>query len=198
MDQIYQTRLSCSDPATLDSLMAKGWQAELEKDHEVSFYPGNPAEIISKWTNPIRELRLMSKEYPVMVFTAELTCTTDEHPVTHVLEFINGEEREIYQRPNYSIQFYPPAQYIGQPYYELMDNAVEVFQRVDVSRGEEGILVVDPVLHEIQIMVEGAEYLIKVRKQGYNVEVAECLKKRPGTVGKWLDMTKELKDKYAI
>lgn len=198
MDQIYQTRLSCSDTATLDSLMAEGWQAELEKDHEVNFSPGNPAEIISKWTNPIREIRLMSREYPGLVFTAELTCTTDEHPVTHVLEFINGEEREIYQRPNYSIQFYPPAQYIGQPYFELMDNAVEVFQRVDVSRGEVGIMVVDPVPQLIQVVVENAEYQIKVMKQGYNVEVTECLKRRPGTAGKWLDVEKELRDRYSI
>ena len=198
MDQIYQTRLSCSDTATLDSLMAEGWQAELEKDHEVNFSPGNPAEIISKWTNPIREIRLMSLVYPGLVFTAELTCTTDEHPVTHVLEFINGEEREIYQRPNYSIQFYPPAQYIGQPYFELMDNAVEVFQRVDVSRGEVGIMVVDPVPQLIQVVVENAEYQIKVMKQGYNVEVTECLKRRPGTAGKWLDVEKELRDRYSI
>ena len=198
MEQINETILSCSDMEGLNRVMTEKWETVLLREHDARFTPGQPITITSTWTTPIGVIRQMSRENPELKFTADLTCMTDENPVTHVLEFVNGNEREVYQRPNYSIEFYPPAQYIGQPYYELMDHAVAIFQRVDVSRGDEGILIVDPVPQSIQVVVESDEYQLKVTKQGYNIVVAECLRRKPGTVGKWLDIEKELKDKFSI
>jgi hypothetical protein len=198
MTQVNKTTLSCSEQGTLDDLMAEGWRAELEKEHEVNFSPGKSVEIISKWTSPIRELRLMSREHPEITFTAELTCMTDEHPITHVLEFANGEEREIFQRPNYSIEFYPPSQFLGSPIYTLLDQAVAIFSRADVKRNEEGILQVDIIAQPMEVTLQDEELQVKVIKEGFEVRVAECLKRKPGLPGKWNDVEKELRDKFSI
>jgi hypothetical protein len=193
MTQLNYIRLSCSDQEALDDLMTEGWANELSKEHEVRFTRGECVVIISKWAGPIKEVRQISREHPELTFTVELTYETDEHPVTHVLEFLNGKERLIYQRPNYSVEFYPPSQYISKPFDAILDQAMNIFSRVDVRRDVDGILRVDPVLQPILVTIEEAEYRVKFLEQGFKVEVAECLKRRPGIPGKWNDLAKELK-----
>jgi hypothetical protein len=178
--------------------MTEGWKAELEKEHEVDFSPGKPAEIASKWTNPIKEIRQKSREYPGLVFTAEMTCMTDQHPITRALEIIDGEEREIYQQPNYSVEFYPPSQYIGSPFYALMDQAVAIFCRTDVKRNEDGILEVDIINQPMEVTVQDDELQVRVAKEGFTVKVVECLHRRPEIPRRWTDVKTELKDKLSI
>jgi hypothetical protein len=198
MIQVNKTTLSCSEQAILDDLMAEGWEEEIRKEHDVNFSPGKPAEITSEWTNPIKEIRQMSREHPGLVFTAEMTCMTDEHPVTHLLEFISGNEWEVCQWPNYSVEFYGPSQFIGKPFFSLMDQAVGIFCRVDTKRSEEGILEVDMVAQPVEVTVQDDELQVRVLKEGYTIRVVECLHRRPEMPRRWTDIEKELKGKFSI
>ena len=169
------------------------WLENLNSGHHVDIRADGTLTITSQWGLPLNEIRSLSLAHPELTFVAELSFGFTDHSVIHVIEFKNGEDKEVGQRPKYQMTFYPHLAHMGVSFNGLISEAKAIFTIIDTKKEEGSIPQVEFIGNEIVVTVQDEEYLMRVLKKESTIEVAECYRKRPGQPEKLIPIEKEIK-----
>ena len=90
MSDYNKTRLECSDSEKFFAIMMKNsfFNSEMQ-------FSNNVAYIESRNRLPEKEIEIISKEFPELIFTAEYSFEDEGWETTHIVEYKNGESREV-------------------------------------------------------------------------------------------------------
>lgn len=188
MENINHTHLTCGNSQKLAEIVKSSSFSNLTD--EVTLKDGK-AHISTRWSIPDKEIALISKENPDLVFTAEYTFESDCHSVVEVVEYKNGESNHIEQKPNYLINSQGGdaqkciEEIIGDHFHKLLDQAKEIFRRIDTVEVD-GIKKVHFFENEVIITIEDDEFRMKFLKKGYMVDILDCFKKQTEVKYTWI------------
>jgi hypothetical protein len=189
MANINNTVLTCNNMQRFKELMTSKWNEILNAKHEVTTGDDDSVFIKTRWGIPEEEIMQLSKESPDLTFTAEFSFEADWYSVIHRVEYKNGQDDEVEQRANYMILQSKKVLSMVDSCEKLLDQAENIFKRIDFKLDEKGRKMVFFLMNEIVLTVEDDAYLLKVSKIGSQLEVKECFRKVKKTTTELIPIT---------
>jgi hypothetical protein len=169
-------KLTCNDLKQFKAIMKSNSFKNLETEFE-----DGTAFITTPNSLPIKEIKELSIQYYDSIFTAEYIYANEDNTI-HFSKYKNGEEISEVLMPIYTLtsqseeKMEDEKRLMGVCYNRLIDKAIQLFQRIDITKQDEkGQKYIDFV-SGITLTVEDGNYQMVLSKSHSDIGI-KCFEK---------------------